>query len=57
MNDYASRKFIITSVVIVATTWLAYVSKMDGNVAIVFAAAIGSYNLANAWVTGKGNGK
>ena len=57
MNAYASRKFIVTGGVIVATIVLAYYGKMDGNVAIVFAAAIGAYNLANAWVTGKGNGE
>ena len=55
MNAYASRKFIVTGGVIVATIVLAYHGNMDGNVAIVFAAAIGAYNLANAWVTGKGN--
>ena len=56
MNGYGSRKFIITGVVIFATTGLAYLSKMDAHVALVFAAAIASYNVANAWIARNGNG-
>ena len=54
MNGYGSRKFIITGVVIFATAALAYLGKMDGDVAFVFAAAITSYNVANAWVKRNG---
>jgi len=56
MNGYGSRKFIITGVAIFATATLAYIGKMDGDVALVFAAAIASYNVANAWIKRNGNG-
>lgn len=54
MNAYASRKFLITGAVILITAGLAYVEKMSGDSGIVFAAAIASYNWANA--KGKENG-
>lgn len=54
MDGYASRKFIITGVVILITAALAYFDSMNGNTGLVFAAAIASYNWANA--KGKENG-
>ena len=54
MNGYASRKFLITGAVILLTAALAYIEKMSGDAGIVFAAAIASYNWANA--KGKENG-
>ena len=47
MNGYGSRKFLITGLSILATVLLAYFSKMTGDVAIVLAAGIASYNYAN----------
>ncbi len=55
MNGYGSRKFIITGVVILITAGLAYLDRMNGNTGMVFAAAIASYNWANA--KGKTNGQ
>ena len=57
MNGYGSRKFIVTGIIIFLTTALAFAGKLNGDVALVFAAAIASYNAANAFVTGRGNGK
>lgn len=54
MNGYASRKFLITAAVVLVTAGLAYIDKMTGDSGIVFAAAIASYNWANA--KGKENG-
>lgn len=48
MNGYASRKFLITSAVIIVTAILAYFEHMNGNTGLVLAAAISSYNWANA---------
>ncbi len=56
-NGYGSRKFIVTMFGMILTAILAFTGKMDGNVAMVLVAAIGGYHVANAWVTGKGNGK
>jgi len=47
-NKYASRKFMVTAATIVVTTGLAYFGKMNGDVSLVFAAAIASYNWANS---------
>lgn len=47
MNRFSSRKFIITSSVVLLTFALAYLGKMTGDVGIVFAACIGAYNWAN----------
>ena len=49
-NKYTSRKFIVTLTTVVLTAVLAYLNVMTNPVAMVFAAAIGSYNLANAAV-------
>ena len=57
MNGYGSRKFIGTMVIVFLTTFLAYIGKLNGDVALVFAAGIASYNVANAYVQGSGNGK
>jgi len=46
-DGYGSRKFIITSGVILLTAGLAYFEHMNGNTGLVFAAAIASYNYAN----------
>ncbi len=44
---HLSRKFLITGLVVAVTTFLAFYSKMDANVGLVFGAAIASYNWAN----------
>lgn len=50
---YGSRKFLVTTLVILCTTGLAAVAMMNAHVALVFAAAIGSYNFVNGWVEKK----
>ena len=45
-TKYRGRKFLITAATIALTTGLAYFGKMNGDVAMVFAAAIGSFNYA-----------
>ena len=47
MKAYASRKFIVTVLGMLTAVALAYFSKMDGDVAIVLAAGIASYNYCN----------
>ena len=47
MDGYGSRKFLVTLAVIACTTGLAAYSKMDANVALVFAAGIAAYNWSN----------
>ena len=42
-----SRKFLVTISVVLCTTALAYLGKMDQNVSFVFAASIAAYNWAN----------
>lgn len=54
MNNYGSRKFIVTMLGMILTAVLAFYSKMTGDVALVMAAAITGYHLANAYTTGKG---
>lgn len=44
---YRSRKFIITLLVGIATTVLAYFGKMDAHVALTFSSMIVSYNVVN----------
>ncbi len=44
---YRSRKFLITLTTLIATTALAYSSKMSSDVALVFAACVAAYNWAN----------
>jgi len=48
VNGYASRKFLITVSTILITAALAYFDKLSSDAALVFAAAIASYNWANA---------
>ena len=48
---YASRKFIITSGVMLLTFSLAYLGKMTGDTGIVFAACVAAYNWANVKAT------
>lgn len=51
---YGSRKFIVTMTTLILTTALAYLGKMDAQVATVFSACVVGYHLANAYTTGKG---
>jgi len=57
MNGYGSRKFIVTMLGMVLGFILALAGKMTGDVSLVLVAAIGGYHIANAYVTGKGNGQ
>lgn len=54
MNRYGSRKFIVTMTGMFLTALLAYLGKMDAQVAMVMSAAIVGYHLANSYTTGKG---
>lgn len=54
---FTSRKFIVTLATLGLTGFLGYTGHMDGNIAMVFAACVAGYHLANAYTTGKGNGK
>jgi len=45
-NKWLGRKYTITIMCIVATCGLAVIGKMNGDVALVLAAAIGSFNYA-----------
>jgi len=56
MSKYASRKFLVTILVLALTTTLAYLGVMDAHVSLIFAAAITSYNVVNGWVS-NGQGK
>lgn len=47
MNGYRSRKFIITLTGMVLVSVLAFLGKVDANVALVLAAGIAAYNWAN----------
>lgn len=51
---FTSRKFIVTLLTLILTTVLAITEHMDGNVAMIFAACVAGYHLANAYTTGKG---
>ena len=53
MNKFTSRKFIVTILVLLLTTALAYLGLMDAHVSFIFAAAIASYNVVNGWVANK----
>lgn len=57
MTRLSSRKFILSMATLVSTVALAACGKMTGDVATVFLALVASYNAANAFVTGAGNGK
>lgn len=50
-NKYGSRKFIVTTLGLLGTFALAAAKLMTADVAIVVAAAIGSYNWANSRVS------
>lgn len=54
MGSYGSRKFIVTMFGMLLTAGLAIAGKMDSNVAMVFAAAIAGYHIANAYTHGNG---
>lgn len=47
-EKYGSRKFLVTMAAIASTTLLAGAGVMTNGVGVVFAAAIASYNWANA---------
>lgn len=53
-TKYGSRKFIVTVLTILSTVLLAYIGKMDAQVAMVFSACVVGYHMANAYTTGKG---
>ena len=55
-NKFMSRKFLVTVFVLGATTTLAYVGKMNGDVALVFGACVAAYNYANYKAKGSSNG-
>jgi len=55
MNGYASRKFLITGLVIACATGLALMAAMDANVALVFGSSIAAYNWANVRVKQNGS--
>ena len=42
-----SRQFIVTMTVILSTVFLAYHSKVDANVGLIFSACVAAYNWAN----------
>jgi hypothetical protein len=54
MNGYGSRKFIVTMFGMMLTAALAFADHMSSDAALVMAAAIGGYHIANAYTTGKG---
>lgn len=54
MGKYGSRKFIVTMTGMLLTAALAYLGKMDAQVAMVMSAAIVGYHVANAFTTGAG---
>ena len=47
VNGYASRKFIVTMFGMTGGFVLAYLGKLDANMAMIVAAGIASYNWAN----------
>lgn len=51
---FTSRKFIVVMSCIAAASGLAAYGKMTGDVATVLLACVVSYNMANAYVEGKG---
>jgi hypothetical protein len=51
-RDYASRKFIVTMYSITGAFVLAYFKLLTGDVAMIVAAAIASYNWANVRANG-----
>lgn len=55
MERYMSRKFLITLSVVGATTFLAFHSRVDANVALVFSACVAAYNWANLRVVQNGS--
>ena len=54
-NKYGSRKFIVTVLTILCTTILAGFKLVNGDIFLIFSAAIASYNIVNGWIT-KNNG-
>ena len=52
-NKYRSRKFLITVGCVAIGCVFAYMSKLDSNLSNLLLAAMASYNIANAWATGR----
>lgn len=44
-----SRKVVLSVVILLWTTYLAYVGEVGTAIAMVFSTAIASYNFANVW--------
>ena len=57
MNGYGSRKFLITGGGMLLGFVAALLAVLDAHLAMVLVAGIAGYNAANAFTTGKGNGK
>lgn len=51
---YTSRKFVITAGGMLLAFVAAMAGKMTGDLSLVLITAIGGYNAANAFLTGKG---
>ena len=45
-NKYRGRKFLLTAGTVLLTAVLSYYGKMNGDVALVFTGAIGTFNYA-----------
>lgn len=43
-NEYLDHKTLVTLVVVAGSFFMAYISKMNNDLALVLAAAIGSFN-------------
>lgn len=50
MAKWKSRKFVVTVFGMLGATVLGALGRMDGDVALVYAAGIAAYNYANAKV-------
>ena len=46
-KKFRSRKFLVTLLVLLGATALAYFGKMGSDVALIYSAAVASYNWAN----------
>lgn len=50
MEKFRSRKFILSLLIMLATIGLAYIGKLNGDVALVFTGLIGSYNVMQGMI-------
>ena len=48
-SKYRSRKFMITVGCVAIGCTFAFLGKLDGNLSNLLLAAMGTYNIANAW--------